>query len=63
MLVLEEEEEMKKKHEQKSVFFRIEIVLANGIQKISVQNYGIFLMEKNNMMRILEYFLSQIGQN
>ena len=41
------EEEMRKKHEQKNDFSHIEMNLDNGIQKINVPNYGIFLMENS----------------
>ena len=47
MLVWVEQDEMKKRQEQKSDFSRIVMTLVNGIQKISVQSFGICSMVKS----------------
>ncbi len=61
-MLLEEEDVMKKKQEQKNVSFHIEMILDNGIQKINDQNFGIFLMENILKENILELFQLVIGQ-
>ena len=61
MLRLEVAEEMRKKREPKKDSLATEIVLVNGIQKISARNYGIFLTAERNMVNTLEFFLYPIG--
>ena len=54
---------MKRRLEQKNDFSLIEMILVNGIQKINVQNYGIFSMETILKESTLELFLSVTGRN
>ena len=62
MLLLEVEEETKKKQELKNVFSRIEMILVNGILKIKDQSSGIYTMEKKQWVNPFEFFQSPIGQ-
>lgn len=54
---------MKKKLGQKNAYFLFVTSLVNGIQKISVQNCGIFITHECIQGKILEYSQSVIGQN
>ena len=53
---------MKKKQEPKNVSFHIVMSSANGIRKINVLNYGIFLMEENMLANISACFQFLTGQ-
>ena len=46
----------------KERFFLIEMILVNGTPRINALNYGTYLMAKNTLVNILEFFLSAIGQ-
>ena len=61
MLLLVEQEEMKKKQELKKDFSLIEMISDSGILKINVQNYGIYTMGKKPKVNLLEFSLFQIG--
>ena len=55
IVLLEVVEEMKKKRGLKNDFSHTEMILVNGHQKISVRNYGTFLMEKCSKVSISGY--------
>ena len=62
MLLLEVEEETRKKQELRNVFSLIEMTLVNGIRKIKDQSSGIYTMEKKQWVNPFEFFQSLIGQ-
>src|SRR5690554_5251627 len=61
IVLLEEDDVMKKKHELKNVFFRVETILASGIPKTNAQNYGTSLTESIFKANTLEPFQLVIG--
>ena len=52
MLHSEEQEEMKKNLEPRKEFFLLGIQIIDGIQKIKNLNYGIYLIQKYQLMKV-----------
>ena len=63
MLLLEALEEMRKNQEPKKEFFHLEHPLINGILKINVQNFGLYIILELIRVKVPEFFHYQIGQS